>query len=145
MLLQALWHILAESCVLLFYFHSCHEAFHKTAVELSGFVTNTALLLPGSRHQQKHCFFHVCLSERLTLLLQAGEICKSTQLLHEIPADTLPSSLFCLKSMDLITVVKYGFQIKYPPFFKFKKHITNYVNTEAFRPHKTKKQPKYLH
>lgn len=53
LLLQALWHILAESCILLLYFHSCHEAFQKTAVELPGFVTTTALLLPGPSHKQK--------------------------------------------------------------------------------------------
>lgn len=39
LLLQALWHILAESCILLFYFHYCQEAFHRIAVELPGFVT----------------------------------------------------------------------------------------------------------
>lgn len=69
LLLQALWHILAESCILLFYFHSYHEAFHKTAVELPGLVISRVLLLPGPTHQQKHCFLHVCLCERLTLLL----------------------------------------------------------------------------
>lgn len=93
LLLQALWHTLAESCILLFYFHSYHEAFHKTAVELPGLVTSRALFLPGPTHQQKHCFLHVCLSERLTLLLQAGEICKSIQLLHSFSRHCAPLSL----------------------------------------------------
>lgn len=77
---------------MLFYFHSCHEAFHKTAVELPGFVTSTALLLPGPTHQQKHRFLHVCLSERMTLSLQAGEICKSPQLLHSFSRHCAPLS-----------------------------------------------------
>lgn len=94
LLLQALWHILIDSCILLFYFLSCQEAFHRTAEELPGFVTNTALLLPGPSHQKKHCVLPVCLSERLTLLLQAGDICKSRKMLHKVSTDTVPPSLF---------------------------------------------------
>lgn len=60
LLLQTLQHILAESNLFCLYFHSRHEAFQKTAVELTGFVTTTLLLLPGQSHKQKRSTSFLC-------------------------------------------------------------------------------------
>lgn len=54
LLLQGFWHILAESSIFCLYFRSCHEAFQKSAVNPTGFVTTMVLLLPGQSQNQKH-------------------------------------------------------------------------------------------
>lgn len=54
LLLQALWHVLAESSIFSMHFHSRHKAVQKAVVEQNGSVTTTLLLLPGQSHSHDY-------------------------------------------------------------------------------------------